>query len=685
MRLITIIISLIISFTSFNTAFAQENIKNYKFQNDITMSGVISSTNKHFDVPQNALIKDAKINLVYTKSELLDVNYSTITIIINDVPIHSERLGGNKEYKKKISVDIPKDLIKKGYNKVEIKAYKTISDKICRDDSNTANWLVIHKESDISLNYNYKPVSNLISEYKDTYINLNQGNELETNILIPDNYSSEELTSSMVFANDFGERIKYEDIGFNINTYSQFKNKDKNIIYIGKGSNTPADIFNLLTEKEKENINNNCVIKNVNSIFDKSKKMLILISNNEELLKKASKLISSKNLINEINEDSILINEDTDVNDIYDYKNKNTLSFKDLGYDNILLKGPFTQESIVDVNIPKGKEIKQGSSINLNFRYGENLDFERSLVTVYVNNIPIGSKKLNKSNANNDILKLDFPKEVLGQNYYQIKVVFNLELLDLACVTRDTDNPFAYISNESYIKFDYNDINNLTMKDYPYPFAKDDKLNDLVIVVPDKLNSTELTQIGSIMSYIGHSVNYNNGDMKFIKSSELNSNDKKGNLIVIGTPSNNSLIKDVNRYINLKFNKEYTGFESNKKIKFIGNYSKEIATIQMLKSPYGNNKGMMVLASTQMKDLKLSSRYLSNLDLTKSLKGDTIVINREGKVNDLNYKLDDIDEDKEIKESKKLDDDSKTFIVISGVLFLMVAVATVLLALKYKK
>ncbi|EPZ54616.1 putative cell wall anchored domain protein [[Clostridium] sordellii ATCC 9714] len=39
-----------------------------------------------------------------------------------------------------------KRLNKKGYNKVEIKAYKTISDKVCRDDSNTANWLVIHKE-----------------------------------------------------------------------------------------------------------------------------------------------------------------------------------------------------------------------------------------------------------------------------------------------------------------------------------------------------------------------------------------------------------------------------------------------------------------------------------------------------------------------------------------------------------
>ena len=361
------------------------------------------------------------------------------------------------------------------------------------------------------------------------------------------------------------------------------------------------------------------------------------------------------------------------------------MNFKDLGYDNITLKGPFTQESIIDISIPKSKEVKEGSKINLNIRYGENLDFERSLVTIYVNNIPIGSKKLTKENANNDTVELNLPKETLNQNYYQIKIVFNLELLDLACVTRDTDNPFAYISNESYIEFDYNDTNNLTMKNYPYPFVKDDKVNDTVVVVPDKLDSTALTQIGSIISYIGHSIKYNNGDIRFLKSSDLKSDDKKSNLIIIGTPTNNFTIKDVNKYLNLKFNKDYVGFESNEKIKFIGEYSKQLSSIQLTKSPYNKDKGMMVIVSTEMKDLALSTRYLNDLDLTKSLKGDTIVIDREGNIKDLNYKLDDVDENKETKEVNKLDNKSKQFIIVASVLLLMVISATVLLALKYKK
>lgn len=685
MRLIAIMISLIISFTSCDIVFAQPNVKNFKFKNDITMSGVISSTNKYFEVPKNALVEKAKINLVLTKSELLDVNYSTITIIVNDVPIHSERLNGNKEYKKEINIDIPKDLIKSGYNKVEIKAYKTISDKICRDDSNTANWLVVHKESNISVSYNYKIASNLISEYKDTYINENGRNELETSILIPDNYSSEELTSAMIFSSGFGEKITNDNVNFDINLYSQFKNKDKNVIYIGSERNTSSEILNLLTSKEKENLDKNCVIKNTNSIFDKNKKMLIIISNNEGLLKKASKLINSKDLVNGLNKDSIIISENTEVDDIDNYKNENRLNFKNLGYENIILKGPFTQESTIDVSIPKSKEVKEGSKINLNIRYGQNLDFERSLVTVYVNNIPIGSKKLTKENANNDTVELNLPKETLNQNYYQIKIVFNLELLDLACVTRDTDNPFAYISNESFIEFDYKDTDNLTMKNYPYPFVKDDKFNDISVVVPDKLDSTELTQIGSIISYIGHSIKYNNGDIRFIKSSDLKSDDKKRNLIIIGTPTNNLTIKDVNKYLNLKFNKDYVGFESNEKIKFIGEYSKQLSSIQLTKSPYNKDKGMMVIASTEMKDLALSTKYLSDLDLIKSLKGDTIVIDREGNIKDLNYKLDDVDENKETKEVNELDNESKQFLIVAAVLLLMVIAATILLALKYKK
>lgn len=687
MRLISIIILLIIYFFSFDLGFTQESIKTYGFENDITMSGVISSNNKYFDVPENTIIKDARLNLVFTKSELLDVDYSTITIFINDTPIHSKRLNGEKEYKKEIVVDIPKDLIKKGYNEIEVKAYKTISDMVCRDDSNTANWLVIHKESNIKILYDYKSTSNLISDYENTFLRLDDANKIQTTVLLPNNYTNDELTSGMIISSDFGDKIKHKDTYFDFKLYSDFKERDKNknIIYIGNKSNTPKHILDILNESEKEKLSESCIIKQVHSIYNKNKKMIVIISNKGELLIKASKVISSEKLISNLNQDSIIISKDTDVDDIDNYKNNNIIHFSELGYDNLNLKGPFTQEAILDINIPKNKELTENTKINLNMRYAENLDFERSLVSVYINNIPIGSKKLLKENANNDTLQLNFPKEVLGKNYYQIKIVFNLELKDLACVTRDTDNPFAYISNSSFIQFDYDDNNNLNFKNYPYPFVQNDRFNDLVVVVPNKLTSNELTQIGNIMFYIGKDIKYNNGSVKFINSEDLTVKDKKSNLIIIGTPKNNDFIQEINKNLNLKFNKDYSGFESNEKIKFIGNYSSELASIQLIQSPYNKEKNIMVVASSNMDLLGISSKYLTQSKFVKSLKGDVITIDEFGNIQDLNYETEKENEHNDAIETKKLKVEIKNFLIVALVLLSLVITSTILLALKYKR
>lgn len=686
MRLITIILSILITITSSITSFADtKNVKNYSFDNDIKMNGVISTTGKFFNISKNWDVENAKLNLVFTKSELLDIDYSTITVFINDTPIHSQRLDGKKEYKKETVIEIPKDLIKEGFNEIKIKAYKTISDMVCRDDANTANWLVIHKESNISVNYNYKEASNQISEYNNIYMNLDNGSRLNTTILIPDNYSSKELTSGMILSSDIGENLKNESFKFDFNLYSDLKNKDDNIIYIGKENNTSKEILNLLTDEEKNKLKENCIIKQTNSIFSKDKKMIIIMANKEELLERASRLISSNELLENLNTDSMTINENTDVDDLNKKISSNRVYLKDLGYDNIIEKGPFSQETIIDVNIPKNKVVTDGSKVKFNIRYAQNLDFERSLATVYINEIPIGSKKLSKEKSNNDTIELKIPKEVFNYNYYQIKVVFNLELLDLACVTRETDNPWAYISNDSFIDFSYEDNKNLSFKNYPNPFVNNDKLNDLKVVIPDSSSSEDLTNVANIVGYLGREVKFNNGDFKVLKGSEIKSEDKKSNLIIIGTPKNNQLIKDINKNLNLKFSNDYSGFKSDDKIKFVGEYASEIASIQLIESPYEKTKATMVISSTIPKDLSLGKTYLSDISLTKELKGDTVIIDRNGHIKDLSYKESSIETNEEINTHKVLSSQAKIFILVAVFLFITIIISIVFLIIKYRK
>lgn len=688
MRIITIALSLILTFSNISLIFADnEDVKAYKFQDDVTINGVIGSTERFFNVSQNWDVKDLKLNLVYTKSELLDVNYSTITVFINGEPVSSKRLDGDRKYQDKWQVNIPKELVKPGYNSISIKAYKTISDKICRDDSNTANWLVIHKQSDIELNYSLKSNSNEIKDYNSIFTNIGNEEYVDTTFVLPDKYNSNELSSIMNLSLNMGQKLKADNFKLDVKLKSNLKEYNNNIIYVGGTNDTSADFLNLLSNDEKNQAKNKAVIKQVISPFNKEKRMILIISDNSKALENATKLICNNELLNELNSSSFIIDETKDVSDIKkDTKNKLTLN--DLGYNDFLLKGPFSQETNFDVSIPKNKISTAGSILNLKFRYAKNLDFGRSLVTVYVNDKPISSKKLSLEKADNDNLEVNLPRDVLGKNYYKIKVVFNLELKDLMCVTRDTDNPWAYILDSSFIKFDFKDNNSLNFKSYPYPFIDNQQANDINVVVSKNLNSSDLSNIANIIGNMGRDAVYNTGNLNVLTDSEFLNTNKKGNLIVIGTPDDNSILKDINKDLYIKFDKNFSGFENNDKIKFLDDkYSKQLSTIQLINSPYSKSNSAIIVSSLDKNSLSSSVRYLSDNNLTRDLKGDAAVVNRDGGIQDINFKENNTkDEEHEDNSAKfKLEKSSLTFVLIAGFLFSTVIISAILLILKYRK
>ncbi|EQK43586.1 bacterial cellulose synthase subunit [[Clostridium] bifermentans ATCC 638] len=688
MRIITIALSLILTFSNISLIFADnEDVKAYKFQDDVTINGVIGSTERFFNVSQNWDVKDLKLNLVYTKSELLNVNYSTITVFINGEPVSSKRLDGDRKYQDKWQVNIPKELVKPGYNSISIKAYKTISDKICRDDSNTANWLVIHKQSDIELNYSLKSNSNEIKDYNSIFTNIGNEEYVDTTFVLPDKYNSNELSSIMNLSLNMGQKLKADNFKLDVKLKSNLKEYNNNIIYVGGTNDTSTDFLNLLSNDEKNQAKNKAVIKQVISPFNKEKRMILIISDNGKALKNATKLICSNELLDELNSSSFIIDETKDVSDIKkDTKNKLTLN--DLGYNDFLLKGPFSQETNFDVSIPKNKISTAGSNLNLKFRYAKNLDFERSLVTVYVNDKPISSKKLSLEKADNDNLEVNLPTDVLGKNYYKIKVVFNLELKDLMCVTRDTDNPWAYILDSSFIKFDFKDNDSLNFKSYPYPFIDNQQANDINVVVSKNLNSSDLSNISNIIGNMGRDAVYNTGNLNVLTDSEFLNTNKKGNLIVMGTPDDNSILKDINKDLYIKFDKNFSGFENNDKIKFLDDkYSKQLSTIQLINSPYSKSNSAIIVSSLDKNSLSSSVRYLSDNNLTRDLKGDAAVVNRDGGIQDISFKENNTrDEEPEDNSAKfKLEKSSLTFVLIAGFLFLTVIISAILLILKYRK
>lgn len=231
-----------------------------------------------------------------------------------------------------------------------------------------------------------------LKEFPFPYLKGSDENPANSMIMLPDNFPQGEITSAMMLCSNFGSKRKFDNVDVKVYKASEANLKNKlDIIFIGSKNNTPQNLLTLLSKEEINRLDKDAIVKEVISPYNPSKKLLLLISNNEKNMIKASKLLCSKDYMKQIDKDTIIVNDGMDVEDIKEEK-ANKVSLSDLGYSNVSLKGPFKQEATFNLNIPKDRFIKEGSKVVINNRYSKNIDFDRSLITVYINDTPIGSK-----------------------------------------------------------------------------------------------------------------------------------------------------------------------------------------------------------------------------------------------------------------------------------------------------
>lgn len=619
------------------------NVYDYKFDKDTTLSGVFGVDTFSFNVDKNWSASQCYLNLVFTQSQLLNKNQDTITILINNQPVYSANISGKLGYKENIKVAIPIDKICTGSNEIKIKTYKTITTLPCADDVNPSNWITIHKESTVHLDFKDNTNSSTIKSYPSPFMKNLDGTLTNSIILLPDNTSDAETTGAMLITANFGQRRSFDNVNVNIDVYknslSELKN-NKDIIYIGRKDDTPAELLAKLTPSELKSADSNAIIKYVISPYNKDKKLLLIISNNAENLVRACKLLSSSDLMSQFNVNTITVNSSMDVLDIKT-PSKDLYSFLDMGYGDTNLQGLFKQESTYNVSISNNKLIEDTAKVSIKMRYSQNLDFNRSLMTVYINDIPIGSKRLSAANSNDDSVEFKLPSTVRSMSNYNITVSFDLEQKDVLCKLGQGSSPWFFVSNQSYIYLPSKASKDYSLENYPSPFISNGSFNDLTVVIPDNPTLKELNYLANILAFEGHSLKLNTGSLTVIKSSQFDKTKYTGNIIVFGLPADNKLIKTLNSSLNIKFNSSYTSFLSNTKMNLLDGYSSNLASLQMITSPYNAKSTIMVITAIKEEDLALAANYLTDFDLVKTLIGDGTVIDRDGNIKHGYYNIKD--------------------------------------------
>ncbi|ULO07751.1 cellulose biosynthesis cyclic di-GMP-binding regulatory protein BcsB [Paenibacillus sp. 19GGS1-52] len=599
---------------------------------DVSLSGS-GSQQQYFKVMDYWNVDELRINLHFQISQITADQNSSVTLSLNGSPFYTFRPSVQNNGEQQLTITAPKGFLKEGSNTLTIQGYlrtARVDNQICSVDNSPDNWLHLFNTSSIAVRYTPKALSGGISDFSERFSGIDTLTDNHSLLAVPDKSSAAELEAATYALSGLASNNTLSDRTIPLLPYRGDTVKAKEaVVLIARYDHVPAPLKALLSPAE--DLGTHALIQLVNK---DTQPTLVVTSKDESLLIKAGRLLGNRDLIGQLSSDLLVIDDVTEVATPA-FSLSSNITFTETGDK---LTGPNHQEQTYFVSLPSNRSIADSGKISLDFRYAENLDFGRSLVTVSINGTPIGSKKLTQELANGDSLNFSIPENLNVSGNFSVNVAFDLELPSAICTPNSEQMPWAYISKDSVLHLNTKDRTDLLFNNYPYPFLRDEVYNHVAVVLPEEMDDYSYQSLSNMFNLLGQYASGNTGDVHFYTDSVIADNLKNNNIIAIGTYKNNKVIRDNNEKLYFQYNSEGTTFHSNEKMSIEEQYGAQIGTLQLIDSPYESGHGLLAVTGVSSEEYYLASKLIASESSKWKVYGDGVVTDKNGNINAYRFK-----------------------------------------------
>jgi len=595
---------------------------------DHSMKGLFSTTEQTFWVAGDWEVQNVLVHLEYRATPLADTQLSSLTVAINDSYFYSLRPEDNTGGRHGVDIYVPLEYLEAGYNNIRIDGYMRTQDALpCVDDVSEANWLDIFKESNITVQYDENAFTTSIDSFYNRFFEVDSLRYQESAFIISDSGNVAEMNAALLGISGISNQTIYNDGYFPILTLSDpLGNQAKNRIVMVLYGQLPE---NYRVAADQAGINDNDAILTLINEGTGTNTLLITAKNDIALIN-AGRLLGNPDLMNQLISKTKILGKTENVKTQV-YEAETYVNFA--GNQGTYYNGAFRQTKEFAINYPANRSLSDASEFYLNYRYSENLDFDRSLMTVYINDIPVGSRKLSQEKAGGDEATISIPTDIDIGGSFQVKVAFDLEIKDLWCSLRQGEMPWAFLTPNTMLKINSVASRDLVFKNYPAPFVSDYSFNAVTVVEPDKLDSNTTSTLAKMFRVMGRYTKGNTGELTVLHPEEMNDTATYSNIITAGTFQNNSFIKNNNNKLFFKFNEEGTTFQSNEKLIIDPLYGVNLGSAQLIDSMYNKpGRAALMVAATSDAGLTAIGNNLGETKNLQKLTGDAALADVNGNV-----------------------------------------------------
>ncbi|MGB8450891.1 MAG: cellulose biosynthesis cyclic di-GMP-binding regulatory protein BcsB [Anaerocolumna sp.] len=664
----------------------------FSFDYNRVLKGVISTEGLYFYIPEYWDTKFLYAEIEFSVSQLINEDLpASLTFMLNDEPFSSCRISAADGETQLLYVKIPTESIKTGYNQLSITSYVRLYDyEGCEEDSSWANWVNIDKKSYIYAGYELKETDNQINYFPYPFISTANPTGLGTGVFVSDKADNSEIAAALYLMSDISsEAVKENEIYLGLLKDAENSGTDRKII-ISLLKNLPEEYKGYL-QADGENsggldLNGRAMVKFEDDI-DGRPLLLIVADKAENLMEAVNMLLDNERLSQE--KVSTAYVKEGSAKTVYESRLLSQLvvdnyTLNDIMGSGLTFVGPFHKESTLYLPFQNDYILASSGKITLKFRYSDNLDFNRSLISVYWGEIPIASKKLTQENAGGDELTFTIPADIVGSSANSIKIAFDLELQDLFCTLRQDEMPWAYVSGDSVLYLPAQASTKVSFDYQPAPYQSDGRFSAVRVITSNNPDSRELNLLGKTLSLYGENVGAY-GTLKVQKAKEFSEQDSDYNMITAGTFRSNEFLQKLNSSLYFPYDKGGDTFLSSSQLVLSDNYAQDIAAFQLLKSPFSEGRAILAVCGTSDNTIDIAMNFLSSSENRGKLEGDCVLIDNTMDTKSFQFIKDNTKAKPTIKEFVKQNKQSVMFTVVAASALFMILFAAVIILIRARR
>lgn len=536
-RFITIIFfAAVLIFSLFcfsDSASAEVFQKTYQYETkwgqDESMKGLFDQSTMYFQVG-NWKVSDGVIELTLNLSQLLNTEVSYLTVSLNGQPIQTIPLSEAESPIWNISIPFSEDLLHyENTNSVTVEAYlRGQNTDACVDDSSFSSWMNLFGESRVVMNYvPLLPCQNIYQFYE-KFISIEALSNRESLIATGSGAKESVLTALAHMMTGFAQMAKgnHELIQSKIIQSEDELKKYSWVIYADTYERLPDYLQSSMTAQQKKYAFSEAVV----CLLDvENTKVLLVTGNSEDALQKAGNLLSNQNQI------KMLTNTQMKVSSKEDYLSEPVQpeEYLNLTSNGVQIKGNFEQKASFSIEYPANRKMSDSAELSLDYRYSRNLDFQKSLLTVYINGIPIGSRTLSEEGADGSTELFSIPADLKVSGNFTVETVFELYPVEKWCELTAEEIPWAFIADTSMLKWTTVDHTEVFWEYYPFPFIKDGAFSNVTILLPEEWKESDFQTMSKILLTLGRWQKSNHGNLE-VRCTFLGEELNDKNIISIG-------------------------------------------------------------------------------------------------------------------------------------------------------